>query len=135
MDLGQALWQLRIATECLDSKDSEELIECYKYAYAVRYLAFNEQGVSETEKRCAAHLFEDVEAEMERRHMTAIGILVVIDDKGNFVTGREDLKEMWSEVSFEEMLSVGDKMLESCVTEEQRQAIIELQREVVTKAN
>ena len=133
-NLGQELWQLTIATQNLDSLDNEELFELYKRAYTAHYHSL-EEGISDTERRWALKLFEDVEIEIRRRHLTVIAAFVSMDYQGNFICGREDLKKVFSEMTFEERLEIADEMRENCETEAQRLAILELEREVLVMAN
>ena len=134
INLGQELWQLTMVTQNLERLDNEELFEAYKRAYALHYHS-QEDGVSETERQWATKLFEDIEFEMKRRHLTIIAAFVSMDPEGHFICGREDLKKIFSQMSFEERLEIADEMRENCETEAQRLSLLELEREVVTMAN
>ncbi len=134
IDLGQLLWQITMATQDLEKLDNNELFEAYKQAYAAHYYSL-EDGVSETERRWALKLFEDLEIETKRRHLTIVSAFVSMDLQGNFICGREELKNLFSKMSFEERLEVADDMREHCETEAQRLAILELEREIVMMAN
>jgi len=134
IDLGQLLWQLTMATQDIERLSVEELFEAYKQAYAAHHYSL-EDGVSETERRWALKLFEDIEFEMKRRHLTIIAAFVSMDPEGHFICGREDLKKIFTGMSFDEMVELGDEMLSDCENEAQRNAIIELEREVAVMVN
>jgi hypothetical protein len=134
INLGQLLWQITMATQDIERLDNEELFEVYKQAYAAHLYSL-EDGVSEMERRWALKLFEDVEIETKRRHLSVIAAFVSMDRNGNFVCGREDLKEIFSKMSFDERLEVADDMRSHCETEAQRLALIELEREVLFMEN
>ena len=134
MNLGQELWQLTMVTQNLERLDNEELFEAYKRAYALHYHS-QEDGVSETERQWATKLFEDVQFEARRRHLTIVAVFVSMDQNGNFVCGREELKQIFSRMSFDEMVELADQLCGDCENEKQRQAIIDLERELVTMAN
>jgi len=134
INLGQLLWQITMATQDIERLSVEELFEAYKQAYAAHHYSL-EDGVSETERRWALKLFEDIEFEMKRRHLTIIAAFVSMDPEGHFICGREDLKKIFSQMSFEERLEIADEMRENCETEAQRLSLLELEREIVMMAN
>ena len=134
IDLGQLLWQITMATQNLERLDNEALFEVYKQAYAAHYYSL-EDGVSETERRWALKLFEDITVEMKCRHLTILSAFVSMDLQGNFICGREELKEIFAKMSFDERLEVADDMRSHCETEAQRLALIELEREVLFMEN
>ena len=133
VNLGQQLWQLTIATQNMDALSNEELFECYKHGYALHYCSL-EDGVSSTERRWALRLFEDVEIELKRRHLTVISAFVSMDVEGNFISGREELKKLFSGMEFSEMVALADEMLCDCDNDKQREALIDLEREIVTNS-
>ena len=134
IDLGQLLWQVTMASQDLERLNNKELFELYKRVYAAHCYSL-EDGVSETERRWALKLFEDVEAETGRRHMTILSAFVYMDPEGHFISGREDLKKVFADMPFEERLDFADEIREGCETEAQRLAILEVEREVVMMAN
>jgi len=130
MNFGEKLWQLRIATECLEDMENDDLFIYYRYAFHLKR-DIDKESPSMVEKRCISKLLEDLEQECLRRGMPIISAYFKLDRNGNFLCGREELKELWKGVGFEQMVEAGDEILAACVTEEQRSAIIDLEREVV----
>jgi len=128
-NIGQELWNLSIATQFLERKDTEELLSCYGTAFALRNKA-QSMAISEVERRWANHLFEDVELEVKRRKLDVFSLFVQMNQNGEFLQGKEELKAFWSMIDFDSMVEIADEMLKNC-NEEQRQAILELEREIV----
>lgn len=130
MDFGQKLWQLRIAVECLDHMDNDDLFIYYRYAFHLK-IDIDRESSSMAERRCISKLLEDLEQECVRRGMPIVAVYFKLDRDGQFLCGRQELKELWKKISFEQMVDAGDEILASCVTEKQRIAIIDLEREIV----
>ena len=83
------------------------------------------------EKTVAQHFQSMLKQELQRRDLKVHKVEIRIDAKGNFVSGRDDLKRGWLKCSFDEMMKCVDEWLEQPLTDAQRGAILDVAREVV----
>ena len=134
MNLGQELWNLTIATQCLDELDAEDLMACYQQAFVLNNEVRREK-VSETERRWASRLLDDIQKEVAARGINVLSLFVQMNENGEFLHGRDELKKFWFMLEFDSMVEIADEMMAHCINDKQRNAIIELQREVVLMSN
>ena len=130
MKLDYDLWQLAMAMESLHTREDIDVMMLYSVAAALNKKA-DETTVSAGERMWAKKLFDDAQNEVNRRHLNFLGLYISMDKDGNFLTGRDELKKLWLSMDFDDMEEIADNMREHCISEVQRLAIIELEREVV----
>ena len=130
MKLDYDLWQLAMAMESLHTKEDSDVMVLYSVAAVLNKKA-NETAVSAGERMWSKKLFDDAKNEVNRRHLDFLALYISMDKEGNFLTGRDELKKLWLSMDFDDMEEIADYMREHCISEEQRLAIIELEREVV----
>lgn len=126
MSFEEKLWELSLLLPSMEKMETEELLQYYSVSYMLQNKA--PQGNC---KKIADHIVSEIEKEISRRDCNILTLFVQMDENGNFLHGREDLKKFWSTLEFESMVEIADNMLEYCDNERQREAIIDLQREVL----
>lgn len=82
-------------------------------------------------KIIAQHFASILGEEMRRRRLSVSKVEVRIDARGNFLSGREELKAYWKTLGDEAMFKYMDEMMKSVQTKEQRDAIAALVCEVI----
>lgn len=125
-EIEQALWKLSLLLQNVQTLETDELLSCYGILAVLKKMA-----CTQTQKDCVEHQFSIIKNELTRRDLSPTPIFVEMDEEGNFLSGREDLKKFWSSLEFDKMVEVADDVLKHCFNEEQRYAFIELQREIV----
>ena len=75
--------------------------------------------------------FQLISYEVKRRNLKIIKSALVISPNGKFESGREELKTAWKKMSFEKMMEAVEYLEKQVFTEAQRQALLNLAREVV----
>ena len=124
--IDELLWHLSNATQYPKKLKNEELISLYALARLTKKKAENSQ-----QKQCAEHIFSILENEKNRRDLKFLAFFVIMDKEGNFLEGREELKNFLASMEFEQRMEIVDPMLEECSTEEQRRGLLELSRELL----
>lgn len=124
--IDEMLWQLSMATQSPEKLGNEELIDLYAMVRLMKKNAETPQ-----QKQCAEHIFSVLENEKNRRDLKFLAFFVIMDEEGNFLEGREELKNFLASMEFEQRMEIVDPMLEECSTEEQRRGLLELSRELL----
>lgn len=124
--IGQELWELSMAMQSLKQRDEEEIVMMYGAA-----MVLANRAEVPSEKMWAEKLVDDIKMEMERRHLDFFTLYVRMDLQGNFLRGREELKRFFLSMDFFEMDKIIGRILQNCISEDQYNALIELEREVL----
>jgi hypothetical protein len=128
--IGQELWKLSTAMQSLKQRDEEEIVMMYGAA-----MALANRAEVPSEKMWAEKLVDDIKMEMERRHLDFFMLYVRMDLQGNFLRGREELKRFFLSMDFFEMDKIIGRILQNCISNEQYNALIELEREVLMETS
>lgn len=129
-NLGQSLWQLSMLLQNVESLDTQEILFCYERAFILRCVA-QKDGVRASDKTWAEYLFNVVQQAVLSRHLDIHSLCIQMNQSGEFLQGREELKQLLASLDFDDMVKIGDDMAKQCANEAQRLALIELQREVL----
>lgn len=135
MELEQSLWNLSLAMQSLEDKSAEEILMCYYRAKSL-YDKATDENVSATVIQWARKLLDNIIQEVKKRKLEIRSSLFVqMDADGNFVHGYDELKAFLASFEFDAMIQIGDELVKYCASEEQRRALIELQRAIVMDGN
>ncbi|MBR2273956.1 MAG: hypothetical protein IJ864_03900 [Alphaproteobacteria bacterium] len=135
MELEKSLWNLSLAMQSLEDKSAEEILMCYYRARSL-YRKAADENVSDTVIQWARMLLDNIIQEVKKRKLeVGSSLFVQIEADGTFVHGYEELKAFLASFEFNTMIQIGDELVKYCASEEQRRALIELQRAIVMDGN
>lgn len=95
-----------------------------------KFYQLNEQELNDLGKYMLVKFFQEIKEENARRGLESKLCLGITPD-GQLVKGREELRDIFSVLSFDEMLSFIDEMFKGRINYYQRSAIIDLAYEKV----
>lgn len=119
-----------MAMEPLEQRDEEEMVVIYGTA-----MVLANRAEVPSEKKWAEKLVDDAKKEMERRHLDFFTLYVRMDLQGNFLRGREELKRFFLSMDFFEMDKIIGRILQNCINNEQYNALVEFEREILMETS